>query len=286
MAGSTVKLPAMCGICGVIGSANSELAELRARRMMAALVHRGPDDEGLLARPRAVLGMRRLSIIDLEGGRQPVDNEDGTVGVVFNGEIYNFPELHATLESHGHRFRTRSDTEVIVHAYEEWGEGCLERLRGMFALALWDGRAGAAGETVGRVLLARDRLGIKPLYYAFVDGALLFASEVRALLASGAIARRIAPQSVEAYLYFGSVVEPMTLVQGVLSLPPGHALLASCDAPLQGKPSGAIGTLPLRRAESLERRPRVWRRRLGRFARCSRRRCAATCWLMCRSGCF
>src|SRR5690348_6871638 len=122
----------MCGICGVIGGGE---AEARVRRMMAAMVRRGPDDEGLLAAPGATLGMRRLSIIDLAGGRQPVWNEDGTVGVVFNGEIYNFPELRAALESRGHLFRTHSDTETIVHAYEEWGEACLEKLRGMFAIA-------------------------------------------------------------------------------------------------------------------------------------------------------
>jgi asparagine synthase (glutamine-hydrolysing) len=215
----------MCGICGVIGDGRGDLAESRVRKMMGAMLHRGPDEDGILLAPRAALGMRRLSIIDLAGGQQPAYNEDGTVGVVFNGEIYNFPELRVTLETCGHRFRTHSDTEVIVHAYEEWGQACLEQLRGMFAFALWDGR-----EKSARVLLARDRLGIKPLYYAFVDGALLFASEVRALLASGVIPRRVAPQSVEAYLLFGSVVEPMTLVEGVLSLLPGHALMVSCDS--------------------------------------------------------
>jgi asparagine synthase (glutamine-hydrolysing) len=215
----------MCGICGVIGETRGELAESRLRSMLAAMIHRGPDDEGVLNKPGAVLGMRRLSIIDLAGGHQPVFNEDGSVGIVFNGEIYNFGELRASLEKCGHRFRTRSDTEVIVHAYEEWGERCVTHLRGMFAFAVWDGRAGEAN---ARVLLARDRLGIKPLYYAIVDGSLLFASEVRSLLASGAVARRLARESIEAYLLFGSVVEPMTLVQGVWSLPPGHSLMVSC----------------------------------------------------------
>jgi asparagine synthase (glutamine-hydrolysing) len=226
----------MCGICGAIGEARGELAEPRVRCMLAGMVHRGPDDEGLLTKPGAVLGMRRLSIIDLAGGHQPVFNEDGTVGVVFNGEIYNFSHLRASLESRGHRFRTRSDTEVIVHAYEEWGERCLTHLRGMFALALWDGRAGS-GQGGSRVLLARDRLGIKPLYYAAADGALLFASEVRSLLASGAVARRLARESIEAYLLFGSVAEPMTLVQGVFSLPPGHALMVSCRDAQKSKPA-------------------------------------------------
>jgi asparagine synthase (glutamine-hydrolysing) len=231
----------MCGICGAIGGERG-LAETRVSRMMSAMIHRGPDEDGVLAEPLAVLGMRRLSIIDLGSGRQPIYNEDGTVGVVFNGEIYNFPQLRSTLETCGHHFRTRSDTEVIVHAYEEWGERCLEHLRGMFAFALWDGR-GASRSPGGsdgrpRVLLARDRLGIKPLYYAAAaDGTLLFASEVRALLASDAIERRIEPESVEAYLLFGSVVEPMTIVKGVFSLPPGHALMVSCDTPFAAKPT-------------------------------------------------
>jgi len=226
----------MCGVCGVIGGGHDDWAESRVRWMMNNLVHRGPDDEGLLKRPGAVLGMRRLSIIDLEGGRQPVYNEDGNVGVVFNGEIYNFAQLRAELEAH-HHFRTRSDTEVIVHAYEEWGTSFLEHLRGMFALALWDGRAEVPNaNSTGRVLLARDRLGIKPLYYALADGKLLFASEVRALLASEAVARRLAPAAVEAYLLFGSVVEPTTLVEGVFSLPPGQCLMVACDAPRRAAP--------------------------------------------------
>src|SRR5579862_3592385 len=129
----------MCGISGSIGG-DRELAATRVARMMAAMIRRGPDEDGVLTESGAVLGMRRLSIIDLGGGRQPVYNEDGTVGVIFNGEIYNFPQLRSSLETAGHRFRTRSDTEVIVHAYEEWGEGCVEHLRGMFAFALWDGR--------------------------------------------------------------------------------------------------------------------------------------------------
>src|SRR5580692_9632946 len=133
----------MCGICGVIGG-ESRLAETRVSRMMAAMVHRGPDEDGVLAEPRAVLGMRRLSIIDLGGGHQPIYNEDGDVGVVFNGEIYNFPQLRAKLEGR-HLFRTRSDTEVLVHAYEEWGDRFPEHLRGMFTFALWDGRHRAGG---------------------------------------------------------------------------------------------------------------------------------------------
>jgi len=224
----------MCGICGVIGIQRSELAEEITRRMMGALEHRGPDEDGLLVAPSAALGMRRLSIIDLPGGHQPVFNETGNVAVVFNGEIYNFPQLRKTLEGRGHAFRTHSDTEVIVHAFEEWGENCLRELRGMFAIAIWDARSsGASGEAArgARIFLARDRIGIKPLYYAAVDGALLFSSEVRSLLAGGRLQPRLSPDSLEAYLTFGSVVEPCTLVQGVFSIPPGHCLSFSADAP-------------------------------------------------------
>jgi asparagine synthase (glutamine-hydrolysing) len=224
----------MCGICGVIGIQRSELAEEITRRMMGALEHRGPDEDGVLVAPSAALGMRRLSIIDLPGGHQPVFNETGNVAVVFNGEIYNFPQLRKTLEVRGHAFRTHSDTEVIVHAYEEWGENCLRELRGMFGIAIWDARScGASGEAArgARIFLARDRMGIKPLYYAVADGAFLFSSEVRSLLASGRFQPRLSPDSLEAYLTFGSLVEPCTLVEGVFSIPPGHCLSFSADAP-------------------------------------------------------
>jgi asparagine synthase (glutamine-hydrolysing) len=233
----------MCGICGVIGIQRSDLAEEITRRMMGALSHRGPDEDGILVAPSVALGMRRLSIIDLPGGHQPVFNETRDVAVLFNGEIYNFRQLRKTLEGRGHAFRTHSDTEVIVHAYEEWGEQCLRELRGMFAIAIWDGRSSdSSGDTSGeaarraRIFLARDRLGIKPLYYAAVGGDLLFSSEVRSLLASGRLEPRLSPDSLEAYLTFGSVVEPSTLVEGVFSVPPGHSLTFSADAPPE-KPS-------------------------------------------------
>ena len=229
----------MCGICGVIGIQRAELAEEITRRMMGALEHRGPDEDGILVAPSTALGMRRLSIIDLPGGHQPVFNETGNVAVVFNGEIYNFLQLRKTLEGRGHAFRTHSDTEVIVHAYEEWGEQCLRELRGMFAIAIWDARSsGTSGEEArrARIFLARDRLGIKPLYYAVAGGALLFSSEVRSLLASGRLQPRLSPDSLEAFLTFGSVVEPSTLVEGVFSVPPGHCLAFPADAP-PAKPS-------------------------------------------------
>src|ERR1700674_4369633 len=224
----------MCGICGVIGIQRSELAQQITRRMMGALSHRGPDKDGILVAPSAALGMRRLSIIDLPGGHQPVFNETRNVGVVFNGEIYNFPQLRKSLEGRGHVFRTHSDTEVIAHAYEEWGEQCVRELRGMFAFAIWDARSsGTTGDAArrARIFIARDRLGIKPLYYAFANGTFLFASEVRALLASGCIAPRLAADSLEAYLLFGSLAEPSTIVEGVFSLPPGHSITLQADAP-------------------------------------------------------
>src|SRR5665213_3146688 len=225
----------MCGICGVIGIQRPELAEGIARRMMGALIHRGPDEDGLLVAPCAALGMRRLSIIDLPGGHQPVFNEARDVAVVFNGEIYNFAQLRKTLEGRGHVFRTHSDTEVIVHAYVEWGEQCLRELRGMFAIAIWDARpsrdSDGAPARHAKIFLARDRLGIKPLYYGVADGAFLFSSEVRSLLAGGLIRPHVSPDSLEAFLTFSSIIEPSTLVKGIFSIPPGHCISFFADAP-------------------------------------------------------
>jgi asparagine synthase (glutamine-hydrolysing) len=220
----------MCGICGVIGIESREASEPVVRRMMAAMLHRGPNEEGILLAPPASLGMRRLSIIDLPGGGQPVWNETGTVAIVYNGEIYNFRELRAELISLGHQFRTNSDTETIVHAYETWGADCVSRLRGMFAFAIAEMPSGREGE-IARIFLARDRLGIKPLYFAAPAGKFIFASEVRAILASGLIARTISPAAVASYVLFGSVSEPMTLVEGVQSLPPGHSLTIDAKFP-------------------------------------------------------
>ena len=209
----------MCGIAG--------LFDLRGRRepdrdllarMTACLRHRGPDDDGLFAQPGLGLGHRRLAIIDLEGGRQPLFNEDGTVAVVCNGEIYNYPALMAELEGLGHFFRSRSDTEVIVHAWEAWGEGCLERFQGMFAFAVWDRAAGS-------LFLARDRLGIKPLYHAILpDGWLAFGSELKSLLCADGFDRTLDPRAVESYFAFGYVPDPQTIFQGGRKLEPGHCL--------------------------------------------------------------
>src|SRR5271155_4273800 len=220
----------MCGICGIIGFDNPQDAERIARSMNAAMTHRGPDAEGFLAAPAVVAGSRRLSIIDLPGGSQPVWNETETLAIVYNGEIYNFRELRAELEALGHRFRTRSDTEVVVHAYESWGDRCVERMNGMFAFALVEMPQGRTGRAA-RVFLARDRMGIKPLYYALVDGKLLFASEVRTLLASGCVPARVSSAAVPAYLLFGSVCEPLTLIEGVASLPPGHSMTVPATVP-------------------------------------------------------
>jgi asparagine synthase (glutamine-hydrolysing) len=239
----------MCGICGAVGFETKETAEAAVRRMMAAMRHRGPDDEGLHVGSSVAIGMRRLSIIDLAGGHQPVFNEDGTIAVVCNGEIYNFRDLRRQLEALGHVFRTRSDTEVVVHAYEQWGADCVCRLRGMFALAIHEVPDRTDGKSE-RLFLARDRLGIKPLYYTCVDGTVLFASEVRALLATGRVPRRLSLTALDGYLLFGSVGEPMTLVEGVYSLPPGHRILLDaqrqprevCPEPYWDFPASATGT--------------------------------------------
>jgi asparagine synthase (glutamine-hydrolysing) len=189
--------------------------------------HRGPDGQGFLTNdPRApglALGMRRLSIIDLPGGQQPIWNEARDVAVIFNGELYNYRELRERLARLGHRFRTQSDTEILVHAWEEWGEECLAELRGMFGFAIADFRK---HYTAGPLLfLARDPLGIKPLYYVQTAEGFAFASEVGALLASGIASKNISPDALTAFLLFGSVSEPVTMYEGVFSLPPGHRVL-------------------------------------------------------------
>jgi asparagine synthase (glutamine-hydrolysing) len=190
--------------------------------MCASLVHRGPDDEGTFADADVGLGMRRLSIIDVGGGHQPIYNEDETVVVVFNGEIYNYRELRAELEQRGHRFRTQSDTEVIVHAYEEDGDGCLTQFNGIFAFALWDRRR-------RRLLLARDRMGVKPLYYAARSGRLAFASEIKALLTLPEVDRTLDLASTAEFLRLGFVTAPATMFRAVRKLPAGWKLVAQGD---------------------------------------------------------
>jgi asparagine synthase (glutamine-hydrolysing) len=239
----------MCGICGVVGIESREASEPVVRRMMGAMLHRGPDEEGILVASPVAAGMRRLSIVDLPGGSQPIWNEAGTLAIVYNGEVYNFRELRAQLESAGHRFRTRSDTEVVLHAYEAWGERSLERLHGMFAFAVVEMPEGRTGRAA-RVFLARDRMGIKPLYYAPVDGKLVFASEVRALLASGLVPARISSLAIPGYLLFGSVCEPLTLIEGVSSLPPGHSMSITASMPAAKPAPVRYWDAPTRAAES------------------------------------
>lgn len=186
-------------------------------RMCRTIAHRGPDDEGIHVAGGVGLGMRRLSIIDLPTGRQPIHNEDRSVWIVFNGEIYNFPELRARLEARGHRFYTNSDTEVIVHLYEDHGSDCVHHLRGMFAFALWD-------EGRQRLLLARDRFGKKPLHYALHQRRLLFGSEIKALLAAEPTLADLDPEGLVNFFYFGYIPDPLTAFRRIQKLPPGHLL--------------------------------------------------------------
>lgn len=216
----------MCGIAGILSLAEPRPATAAdAATMAATLVHRGPDDAASWAdaRGRCALGFRRLSIIDLVGGRQPIASEDGRVQVIFNGEIYNFRALRRELEAAGHRFATNADSEVIVHGYEQWGDGVFARLEGMFAIGVWDD--GAATLT-----LARDRLGQKPLLYAEHDGRLYFASELKALLALPEFPRELDPQALHEYLLFQYVPAPRSILRHVQKLLPGHFLKLSAGA--------------------------------------------------------
>src|SRR3954454_906762 len=215
----------MCGIAGFVDSQRlgpSNPARLEAEfnlvhRMCEVIRHRGPDDEGIHVEPGVGLGMRRLSIIDLAGGRQPIHNESSTVWVVFNGEIYNYRALRAELEAKGHAFYTSSDTETIVHAYEEWGEGAFARLRGMFGIGLWD-------RPRRTLLLVRDRSGIKPLHFTERNGRLYFGSEIKSLIAAGAVDREIDLQALDHYLSFLYVPRDGSIFRNVRKLPPGHLL--------------------------------------------------------------
>src|SRR5947207_143513 len=206
----------MCGICGVAGGDPTRGGEL-VRRMCGSMVHRGPDDAGIEQLDGVTLGMRRLSIIDLAGGHQPMANEDSTIWVVQNGEIYNHRELREQLAAAGHRFATQSDTEVLVHGYEEWGESVVERLNGQFAFCLHDRRSRL-------LLLARDRMGIKPLHYAVDGPRLVFASELKALLRDPALRRGIDPVALDQYLAYEFVPSPRSIVRGISKLRPGHTL--------------------------------------------------------------
>ncbi|HVH09435.1 MAG TPA: asparagine synthase (glutamine-hydrolyzing) [Gemmatimonadales bacterium] len=206
----------MCGIAGVAYRDPEPGAPERVVRQMCAMLrHRGPDDEGVYARDAVALGMRRLSIIDLSGGRQPIVNEDGSKVIVFNGEIYNYRDLRRELSGRGHRFTTEGDTETILHLYEEVGPRCVERLRGMFAVAIWD-------QTNRSLFLARDRFGIKPLYYTVARSGLAFASELKALVGAGLTARELDWEALDAYFQLGYIPAPTTPFRDVRKLPPGH----------------------------------------------------------------
>ena len=209
----------MCGICGQYNFVTGAPVDAQAiKRMADAIAHRGPDDEGQYIAGTIGLGFRRLSIIDLESGHQPMSDADESVWVVFNGEIYNFPELKAELQGYGHFFRTNSDTEVIVHGYKEWGNDVLNHLNGMFGLAVWD-------EETRQLMLARDRAGIKLLYYKISAGQLKFGSEIRALLATEKCTREIDPVSLNLFLRYRYTPSPLTLFQGIRKLAPGTRMI-------------------------------------------------------------
>ena len=215
----------MCGIAGIIRWDQRPVLEHEIRAMCGAMVHRGPDDEGIYLGDGVAIGMRRLSIIDLASGHQPVSNEDGTVWVVFNGEIYNYRELRRQLQGRGHRFRTESDTETIVHLYEDYGPRCVEYLRGMFAFALWDTRR-------REILLARDRLGIKPLYYAERDGELLFASELKPILQVDTAGRSLSWEAVGHLFTFLATPPAQSILEGISKLEPARVAVGRQGRPL------------------------------------------------------
>jgi len=218
----------MCGITGLFDTRGKRAVDDAVlRRMNQSQQHRGPDEGSLHIEPGLGFGHRRLSIIDVATGQQPLFNEDGSVALVYNGEIYNYQDLIPELQALGHVFHTKSDTECVVHAWEQWGERCVERFRGMFAFALWDRNRQC-------LFLARDRLGVKPLYYALLDdGTLLFGSELKSLLAHGGLRRDIDPLALEEYFALGYVAEPRTIFRQAKKLPPAHTLLVQRGEPLR-----------------------------------------------------
>ncbi len=208
----------MCGLCGIYSFAGQTVDPVLIERMNSTLAHRGPDGQGILLSGKMGMAHRRLSIIDLSTGRQPMCNEDGSLAVVFNGEIYNFADLRHELERKGHSFRSRTDTEVILHGYEQWGEDCLLRFRGMFAFALWN-------EKTSTLFLARDRLGKKPLYYSIQPDRIIFASEIKAILQDESIGREVDLEALGDYLAFGYVPSPKSIFRRIRKLPAGTALI-------------------------------------------------------------
>jgi asparagine synthase (glutamine-hydrolysing) len=240
----------MCGISGIFdprATADDTLAALR--RMTTVLAHRGPDADGFHVEPGVGLGHRRLSIIDVAGGDQPIYGDGGRLAIVFNGEIYNFVALRRELEALGHRFATRSDTEVILRGYEAWGDACVERLRGMFAFAIWD-------RARRRLLLARDRIGVKPLYYAWNGSRLLFASEIKGILAHPAASTRLDREALDDYLTYLYVPAPKSIYAGIRKLRPGHLLIVSEDG-ITERPYWALRFEPDERASETEHAERL-----------------------------
>src|SRR5262245_8085192 len=214
----------MCGITGIFHYADREPVDERTLwRMTDTIAHRGPNDEGYLVDGPIGLGHRRLSIIDVAGGRQPIFNEDGTIAIVFNGEIYNYLELAQIVEARGHQLKTKSDTETIIHLYEDFGEVCVTMLRGMFAFAIWD-------ERNQRLMLARDRVGKKPLYYANHDGRLIFGSELKAVIENECVPRELDAQAIADYFSFQYIPAPRTIFRHVRKLKAGHYLIVTPDS--------------------------------------------------------
>jgi len=205
----------MCGICGEITSLSRKINRGTLSAMLGVLHHRGPDDEGVYINAGIGLGHKRLSIIDLQTGHQPIGNEDETLQIVFNGEIYNFQDLKVILESKGHQFKTKTDTEVILHMYEEYGTSCVTHLRGMFAFAIWN-------EKKKELFCARDRVGKKPLYYTFINDSFIFASEIKALLQYPGIQKKVSVEAIDYFLTYNYIPPPTTIFQGVYALMPAH----------------------------------------------------------------
>lgn len=212
----------MCGICGIYNLDDRPVEKNLLKKMNNTLIHRGPDDEGYYVNGSIGLGHRRLSIIDLDTGRQPMGNQDGSIQVVFNGEVYNFLDLRKQLQNKGHKFITQSDTETIVYAYQEWGENFVTKLRGMFAIALWDNR-------LKKLILVRDRVGKKPLYYYYGKDKIIFASELKAILADPNIPRNIDIHALDAYLSFGYVPSPLSIFKDIKKLSPAHMAVCTPD---------------------------------------------------------
>src|SRR5262245_586914 len=246
----------MCGIVGIVSFSGAPVDEARLVRMRDVLRHRGPDDEGIWAQDAVGFGHRRLSIIDVQAGRQPMSNDQATVWLVFNGEIYNHAILRRRLEDHGHKYRTRSDTETIIHLYEDEGECAVEQLHGMFAFALWD-------RSRRHLLIARDRLGIKPLYYAITPRELVFASEVKAILASSAIQPRLTESVVPEFLATRYVFGEETFFEGIRKLLPGHLLTWSAAHGVQTRQYWALPNPPSVASTTFERAARDLEGRLS-----------------------